>query len=411
MSADTFGGMRPLTDVIPIDEARARLAAAVRPVDRVETVPLRDAAGRVLAEDVTAPFDVPGFARAAMDGYAVRAADLARATADAPVTLRLAGESRPGALPEVTCTPGTCVAIATGAPLPDGADAVVMVERTRRDGDAVAVLADASPGQHVSPRGHDVAAGATVLRRRTLLTPGRVGLLATLGLAEARVLARPVVAIVSSGDELLEPGDPPAPGRIYDANRFTLDAVCRAHGATTRLLPPVADDLRSWHAALERAAGADLLLSSGGSSAGERDLLVDVVAARGEVLFHGIAVKPGKPTLGGRIGHQLVLGMPGNPTSCLSNAYVLLIPLLRALAGLPPHVPDTRSATLTRSVTSPASRLQFYQVRLEDGRAEPVFKGSGDITSLADADGYIEVPVGVERIDEGTTVTVMMYGH
>lgn len=411
MSDGQYGGMRPLTEIIPLEDARERLAAAVRPVDRVETVRLDEAAGRVLGEDVAAPFDVPGFARAAMDGYAVRAADLEGATADAPVRLTLTGESRPGALPDVVCAPGSCVAIATGAPLPEGADAVVMVERTRRAGATVEFLTASSPGQHVSPRGHDVAAGATVLRRGTLLTPGRVGLLATLGLAQARVIARPVVAIVSSGDELLEPGDAPAPGRIYDANRFTLDAVCRAHGATTLLLPPVADDLPAWHAALERAAGADLLVSSGGSSAGERDLLVDVVAARGEVLFHGIAVKPGKPTLGGRIGHQLVLGMPGNPTSCLSNAYVLLIPLLRALAGLPPHVPDTRSATLTRSVTSPASRLQFYQVRLEDGRAEPVFKGSGDITSLADADGYIEVPVGVERIDEGTEVTVMMYGH
>jgi molybdenum cofactor synthesis domain-containing protein len=205
------------------------------------------------------------------------------------------------------------------------------------------------------------------------------------------------------------PGDAPVAGRIYDANRFTLDAVCRTHGAATRLLPPVVDELESWHAALDAAADAELLVCSGGSSAGERDVLVDVVRARGEVIFHGIAVKPGKPTLCGRIGRQLVLGMPGNPTSCLSNAYVLLIPLVRALAGLPPHEPDIRQATLTRAVTSPANRLQFYQVRLAGDEAVPVFKGSGDITSLAEADGYIEVPIGVERIEAGTRVEVVRY--
>ena len=404
-----WGGMRPLTDVITLDEARARLAAIVRRVSAHEAVPLTAAAGRVLAADVVAPFDVPGFDRAAMDGYAVRAPDVATATPDAPVTLELAGISRPGSMPADACAPGQCIEIATGAPVPDGADAVVMVERTRRQGDRIEILEAATPRQHISPRGHDVAAAAVVVRPGRLLTPGRVGLLASLGLAHVDVLIRPTVAIISSGDELLVPGEAPAPGRIYDANRFTLDAVCRAHGASTRLLPPVTDDLPAWHHALDLAAGADLLVCSGGSSAGERDVLVDVVQARGEVVFHGIAVKPGKPTLCGRIGQQLVLGMPGNPTSCLSNAYVLLIPLLRALAGLPPHEPDIRQATLTRPVTSPGNRLQFYQVRLEGDTAVPVFKGSGDITSLAEADGYIEVPIGVDRLEAGSTVRVVRY--
>lgn len=410
MSSDTaWGGMRPLTDVITLDEARARIASVVRAVSAREAVPLAEASGRVLAADVVSPFDVPGFDRAAMDGYAVRASDVAAATPDAPVTLKLSGISRPGSVPADACASGRCIEIATGAPVPDGADAVVMVERTRRQDNRIDILEAATPRQHISPRGHDVAADAVVLRPGSLLTPGRIGLLASLGLPHVEVLVRPTVAIVSSGDELLGPGEAPAPGRIYDANRFTLDAVCRAHGASTRLLPPVTDDLPAWHRALDLAADADLLVCSGGSSAGERDVLVDVVRARGDVIFHGIAVKPGKPTLCGRMGRQLVLGMPGNPTSCLSNAYVLLIPLLRALAGLPAHEPDIRQATLTRQVTSPGNRLQFYQVRLRDGEAVPVFKGSGDITSLAEADGYIEVPIGVDRLEAGTAVAVTRY--
>lgn len=409
MSDAGYGGMRPLTNVITLDEARARLAPLAVAVTTHDVVALADAAGRVLATDVVAPFDVPGFDRAAMDGYAVRAADLAGASADAPVVLTLAGLSRPGTMPVETCGAGSCIEIATGAPVPAGADAVVMVERTHRVGDRVAFREAAASRQHISPRGHDVSGGARVLTRGSHLTPGRVGLLASLGLPQVTVLGRPLVAVVSSGDELLMPGDRPRPGRIFDANRFTLDAICRAHGAATRLLPPVVDELAAWHHALDAAADADVLVCSGGSSAGERDMLADVVQARGEVVFHGIAVKPGKPTLCGRIGRQLVLGMPGNPTSCLSNAYVLLIPLVRALAGLPPHEPEIRQATLTRAVTSPASRLQFYQVRLAGDEAVPVFKGSGDITSLAEADGYIEVPIGVERIDAGTSVEVIRY--
>lgn len=409
MSDAPHGGMHPLTDVITLDEARQRLARAMRPVRRSEAVPVAEAAGRVLAADLTAPFDVPGFDRAAMDGYAVRAEDLAAAAVDAPVSLTLVGASRPGSIPHETCTPGTCIEIATGAPLPDGADAVVMVERTSRTGDQIAFVEAPTARQHISPRGHDVAEGARVMPYGTYLTPGRLGLAASLGLAVLTVIERPAVAVVSSGDELLQPGAPPQPGCVYDANRLALDALCRRHGATTRLLPAATDDLSSWHRALDAAEGADLLVCSGGSSAGERDLLAEVVQARGSLVFHGMAVKPGKPTLCGLVGPQLVLGMPGNPTSCLSNAYVLLIPLLRAMAGLPPHEPEIREATLTRPLTSPANRLQFYQVRLDGREATPVFKGSGDITSLADADGYIEVPIGVTSLEAGATVRVVRY--
>ena len=188
-----------------------------------------------------------------------------------------------------------------------------------------------------------------------------------------------------------------------------LAAICEAAGAEVQRLPIVRDTRDAWQAAFDAASGADLLVCSGGSSVGEQDLGAEMLAARGEVLFHGIAVKPGKPTGFARLGRQLVLAMPGNPTSCLSNAYVLLRPLVWRLAGRPVVPPMTRQATLTRAVRSPLDRLQFYPVRLDGDTAHPVFKGSGDVTSLSDADGWIEIPVGVADVEAGTRVTVRLY--
>jgi molybdenum cofactor synthesis domain-containing protein len=221
-----------------------------------------------------------------------------------------------------------------------------------------------------------------------------------------------VVALISSGDELLDAAEaagPPHAGHIYDANRAMLAAICEASGAEVRPLPLVRDTLDAWRAAFDAAEGADLLVCSGGSSVGEQDYGGDILAERGEILFHGIAVKPGKPTAFARVGSQLVLAMPGNPTSCLSNAYVILRPLVRQLAGLPPLPTITREATLTRPLKSPVDRLQFYPVRLDGDHAVPVFKGSGDVTSLSDADGYVEVPIGVAQVDAGTRVVVRLY--
>ncbi len=407
-----FGGMRPFGTVLPFDEARQLIHATAHPVEGRERLELVAASGRVLADDVAAPFDVPGFDRSAMDGYAVRSLDLADATDTAPVWLALAGRARPGHVYDGRLGERACIDIATGAPLPDGADAVVMVERTRRAAGRVRFSGPAARGEHVSRRASDVAAGAVVLRAGDELTPARLGVAASFGLREVRVRRQPVVALVSSGDELLDAqldAGPPAPGRIYDANRVMLAAICEAAGARVTPLPLVRDTMGHWRDALDAAVGADLVVCSGGSSVGEQDFVADLIAERGEMLFHGIAVKPGKPTGFARIGAQLVLAMPGNPTSCLSNAYVLLRPLVRRLAGLPPLVAQVREATLARELKSPRDRLQFHPVRLDGDAALPAFKGSGDVTSLSDADGYVEVPVGVTNVAAGTRVVVTLY--
>ncbi len=406
--------MRPFTTTISFEDARRRLDAAAAPIARTERIALASAGWRVAAEDVVSTTDVPPFARSAMDGYAVVAADTASAAADAPVRLTIVEQVYTGRAPAATIVTGTCAEIATGAPLPAGADAVVMVEQTVKiDETSVAVHARATAGQNIGRRGADIAHGAVVVRRGDVLNPGRLGAVAAIGRADIEVYAKPRVAILSTGNEVVDPGTTLAPGQIFDVNRFTLASIVDAHGGVADPHPPAEDSLASLGAALDACAGADIVVFSGGSSVGDRDLIVDLVAARGEMVFHGIAVKPGKPTgfAHVRVGGARVpfFAMPGNPTSCLSNAYVLLVPFLRAIGRLPALVERTVRVPLARRIVSQAGRLQFYTVKIESGTALPAFKGSGEITSLSQADGYIQIPPDQAVVEEGTLVDVTLF--
>jgi molybdenum cofactor synthesis domain-containing protein len=401
--------MRPIRETIPLDEALALLLEACPPIERTERVPLDEADGRVPAGEVQSAIDVPPFDRAAMDGYAVRAADTFGAGRYEPRTLRCVETVFTGQAPSRRVEPGTCVEIATGAPMPEGADAVVTVEETERAGDLVHVLTPVYPGQHVGRRGADLRAGQPVAPAGVPLDPSRVGALAAAGVAELDVYARPRVAVLSTGSEIVEPGRPLAPGQIYDINRYTLAAVVRRHGGRPTLLPPVPDAIEALETALQRALDDDLVVFSGGSSVGVRDLILDVIERQGEVLFHGIAVKPGKPTVLGRIGGKPVLGMPGYPTSCLSNAYMMLVPALRRMARLPAYQPPCVRLPLARRIVSTTGRHQFYTVRIADGMAHPAFKASGDITSLSQADGYIEIPAQTDIVEAGEIVEVKLF--
>jgi molybdenum cofactor synthesis domain-containing protein len=409
--------MRPFTSTISLEEARRRLDAAVRPIARTERVRLEDAAGRVAAVDVISAIDVPPFARSAMDGYAVIAADTSGASRSASTRLRLLDRIYTGQISSVTVERGTCAEIATGAPMPAGADAVVMVEDTARSGTGsgsgheIEIFAAATAGHHIGRRGADIAAGDRVVATGDLLSPSRIGAIAAIGRADAEVFAKPRVAILSTGNEVIDPGGVLGPGQIFDVNRFTLGAIASAHGAHAEPHHAAQDTVAALVDALDACATADLIVFSGGSSVGERDLVVDAIAARGEMIFHGIAVRPGKPTAFAQIGRlgTPFFGMPGNPTSCLSNAYILLVPFLRTLARLPPHAPRTVRAPLGRRIASAVNRHQFYTVRVRDGVAFPAFKGSGDITSLSQADGYIEIPADQSVVEEGSSVTVTLF--
>ena len=400
---------RPGRTLISVADARTRLAVHGDPIGRVERVPLDDADGRVLAEDLAAGRDVPPFPRALMDGYAVRAADTAGASAERPVTLRLLETIYTGRPPSAVIDTGTCAGIATGAPMPDGADAVVMVEQTTAEGPAIRIRQSVAPRQNVGRAGSDLVAGEVALREGTLLTPARVGVIAALGQADVRVYARPRVAILSTGDEIVAPGGRLGPAQIFDSNTTALAAAVRRHGGEPVVAPRVGDDRAALTRAFDACLDEDLVLFSGGTSVGERDFLLEIIEGAGAVVFEGLKLKPGRPTVFAMARGCPVFGMPGNPVSCLTNAYLLVAPMLRRMARLPPATERTVLARLTEPVNSPAGRHQIYPVRLEGSGAIPVFKGSGEITSLAHADGYVEIPEDVSTLDAGTVVAVTLF--
>ena len=401
--------MRPIRSTIPLDQAKQIINSAIQPIDRTERVMLFEARGRVLAQDVVSDADVPPFARASMDGYAVRAEDTSGASRADPRTLRQIEQLFTGQVSTHTLAPGECIEIATGAPMPAGADAVVIVEDTESDGDRIRILTPVSSRQNVGRQGADIQAGQRVLQAGDLLTPSRLGAVGALGIPHVDVYARPRVAVLSTGNEIVDPGETLAPGQIYDINKYTVSAVIAEHGGVPVPYRNVTDTIEDLARAVDECLAEDVLVFSGGSSVGERDLILDVIAAKGEVLFHGISVKPGKPTAFGTIGGKPFFGMPGYPTSCLTNAYVLLAPALRRIARLPEWSPRSVSVPLGDRVASAPNRHQFYTVRIENGLAMPAFKASGDITSMSRADGYIEIAADTDFVEKGTIVEVVFF--
>jgi molybdenum cofactor synthesis domain-containing protein len=401
--------MKPIKETIPLEEARQLIADACRPIDRIERVRLVDANGRVAAADVLSTRDVPPFARAGMDGFAVRAEDTFGASRYEPKTLRVIDKVYTGQVPAKSVEPGTAIEIATGAPMPQGADAVVMVEETEKAGTDVRVLTPVYPRQNVGRQGADIVIGQTVIARGAVLNPSRIGAIAALGLGDVEVYAKPTVAILSTGNEIADPGQELRPGQIYDINKFTLSTIIQEHGGVPSPFSTAQDTIEALEQAIDACASCDVLVFSGGSSVGERDLILDVIGRKGEIVFHGIAVKPGKPTVFGTISGKPMFGMPGYPTSCLSNAYMMLVPALRSMARLQPRHTQTVSLPLGQRIVSTTGRHQFYTVKIVEGQAMPAFKASGDITSMSQADGYIEIPAQTDIVEKGERVDVKLF--
>lgn len=401
--------MRPLRELISPLEARKHIQEACRPVEGTETVALEEAAARVLAIDVRALHHVPPFARAAMDGYAVRSADVAAATPGRPIALRPRAAIHAGDIVRGQLEVGECFQIATGAPLPPGADAVVPVEATAFEDTHVLVHEAVAPQRHVSPQGGDMKQNELVVRAGALLTPARIAVAAAAGLDAVQVWRRPRVAVLSSGSELVPPGRPLLPGKIHDSNGPSLEALFRSMGAEVWRGPNVPDTVDGVEDALRAAASSDLVVVSGGSSAGERDVLRDGVARCGTIIFHGVRVKPGKPLLLGQIGATPVIGLPGYPTSCLSDAYLFVLPALDRLAHRPSPVVRRVAVRIAANVEAQPDRLWFVPVRLDGDLAWPTFKESGHTTSLADADGYVVVAAGGPGLRAGDPVDVTLF--
>lgn len=385
-----------------------------------EVVPLLAAPDRVLAQDILAPAPVPEFDRATMDGYAVRAADTFGAGAANPAWLTVAGEIAMGQEVTQPLAPGTAMRIATGGMLPPEADAVVMVEYTQKlpDG-SIEIYRAVAPGENIIRRGEDVAAGALVLPAGHRLRPQDVGLLAAVGVSTVPVFHRPRVAVIATGDEIV-PVDAPLPvGKVRDANSYAVAAQVQAMGGEPWLLGIVPDDFAALHQVLAQAlAGADLVLLSGGSSVGTRDLAVAVLESFPEaaLLVHGVAISPGKPTILARIGGKPVLGLPGHPVSAMIVMEVLGRPLLARLCGLTAPLPRwgrTVEAKLSRNLAASPGREAYIRVRLrpEDGVvwAEPILGASGLISTMVKAEGYIRISPQLEGLERGAVVTVFLF--
>mgnify|MGYP001243123840 CR=1 FL=1 len=401
--------MKPMKTLLDLEEGLRIVMDAAQPIERTEHVGLLEAAGRVLAEEICASMDVPPFARAAMDGYAVRAEDTFGAGNFSPKILELIEVIHAGESAHRSVLPGSCIQVATGAPMPDGADAVVMVEDTELDSTKVKVYKPVYPQQHASPMGEDIPRGSLVLRRGVRLDPSKIGVLAALGLQKVGVYQKPQVAVIPSGNEILMPGEVLSPGKIYDINSYTLSALISENGGLPHIFPIMKDTLESTISTIREALAYDLIVLSGGSSVGERDMMLEAVQRMGELKFHGIAVKPGKPTLCGIVEGHLLLGMPGYPTSCLTNGYGILAPALRKMARLSPRSLASLKAPMSRRYTSTIGRHQYLPVRLDAGEVVPAFKESGAITSMADAEGYIEIPANVDLLEKGEVVAVLLF--
>ncbi|HTP54238.1 MAG TPA: molybdopterin molybdotransferase MoeA [Thermoplasmata archaeon] len=398
--------MHAFGTLVPALTARRRLLAATRPIGRTETVRVTSAFDRVSAATVRAPAPVPAFLRATWDGYAVRSDDTRSATARQPATLRVVGDVYAEGRLGRRLGRGEAVAIATGGALPRGADTVVIFEEVDRTDGAVRVRRPIRPGDRLARPGDDIPRGARLVRRGDLLAPAELGGLAACGVATVRVYARPVVTVIPNGNELSLPGAPRRAGTVYESNNATLAAVIEASGALPRLRPPVADDPARIEAELRTAiARSDLVIATGGSSVGERDHLPRIFPRLGTLLFHGVAVRPGKPTLAARAGDTLVIGLPGHPTSCLANMLWLVLPALRRLARRPGPGWTEEWATLGADAIAPTPGMAtVVPFELRDGRAFSTFRGSSSITSLRGATAFALLPPGRRRVRAGERI-------
>lgn len=401
-----------MSAMLQLEEARDRILAEIQPLP-AETVPLTEASGRVLAQDIVAPLDLPGFDNSAMDGYAVRSDDLKAASEAQPISLKIIGEIPAGSSAECSVQRGECARIFTGSPLPPGADAVVMQEDARPQNDAVSFNEPVKPWENVRFRGEDVKQGSRVCETGTRLGVGAIGLFGALGLATLAVHRRPIVGVLATGSELQEPGKALLPGQIYESNRAALAAIIRTAGGEPRVLPLVPDNLESTRAALLAAfEQCDMVVTSGGVSVGELDFVKAAFQSLGGKLeFWRVAIRPGKPFVFGRLAGKHLFGLPGNPVSAVVTALLLVVPpVLRAQGAREVDAPS-HPATAADEFRNMTDRRHFMRVRVDgEGWAHLAgLQASHALGSLAAANGFVDVAPGTV-IPKGAQVRVIRFG-
>ena len=383
-----------------------------------EIIDIADSYERITFSDIKSRIDFPPFDRSLKDGFAINAEESYGVNEENPKRLKVIDFLEAGSFTDKTVEPGTTVEISTGAPIPDGANAVVMVEFANRESDnpdlasdEVEILTSVTPSQDIGKKGSDVQAGQVILEKNKLLNPPKIGVIAAQGIDTVEVYKKPVVGVISTGNELLTNQEEIKPGKIYDVNSEMIKAgveSCGAEGKTLGIVKDVYDDLKA--KITESLKECDILLCSGGTSAGVGDNIRQILDEIGTVYIHGITVQPGKPTILGVVDGKIVIGLPGNPVSAIVIFNVFVAPSIKKLAGFVDEQPHkTIKGKLARRIHSPIGRMQYQLVRVEDGIVYPIFKDSGAIFSLASAAGYTKVSKQTEMVEEGEEVEVTLF--
>jgi len=409
--SERLGDAYPL---LSVEEAQERVLGLVQPLEP-ERVPILEGLGRVLAEDICAQVDIPPADNSAMDGYALRAGDIAGASHDHPVRLRIIGNLAAGYAFPQTVEPGTAVRIMTGAPIPRGADTVIRFERTRRDGDEVEILEEVGRGRNIRLAGEDVHRGELVVQRGSVLRPQEIGMLAALGQGEVLVIRRPVVAILATGEEVISTDQPLLPGKIHDANSYSNAAQVLRYRGVPCLLGIARDrqeELSSKiHAGLRQ--GADLFLTSGGVSVGDFDVVKEVLAAEGEIHFWWVNMKPGKPLAFGQIGRVPLIGLPGNPVAAMISVELFARPAILKMLGHKEWAKPAIEAVMEDPIARKDNRRHFLRVKVRR-EGEHYYarltgpQGSGILTSMLRANGLAVIPEDRGELAAGERVQVLM---
>jgi molybdopterin molybdotransferase len=411
--------------MISVEEALEKILQEVNTLE-AEPVPILESLGQVLAEDITSDINIPPLDNAAMDGYAVRSEDIRNAAEDAPVALRVIDTVMAGAISGKTVEPGTAIRIMTGAPVPAGADSVVQFENTdeearkAKDGDLpateVAVLCKTSSGQNIRRAGEDIAKGATAIKKGKVIRPAEIGLMASIGYSQVKVIRRPVVAILATGNELVEIDRPLTEGKIYNSNTYSLASLVMRYGCVPRLMGIALDSAESLADKL-RSLDADMLLTIGGVSMGDYDVVKDVLEAEGEMVFWKVRVKPGKPLAFGKLKGRTKtvphLGLPGNPVSCMVSFELFVRPALLKMMGKKNFAKPTVAAIMEDDVKNAAGRRIYDRAVIERRNGHYYAKltgpqGSGILNSMSLANGLVIIPEDILEVSKGDTVQAVM---
>ncbi len=398
--------------MIEVEEATRKLMAKARPLG-AEEVPVLKALGRVLREDIASPFPIPPFSKSAMDGYAVRAVDVAAASEESPVELRVLEDVPAGKVGRHRVTKGTAARIMTGAPIPPGADAIVMVEYTERTSGGVRIIQQAPKGKHVAPAGEDVRKGQRVLRQGAVIRAAEMGMIASTGRSKVKVGIKPKVRVISTGSEVLAPGKELKPGHIYDSNGYSLTGLAATRGAEAKFLGIAPDRKGALERKIKSAGDFDVLILSGGVSVGDYDFVQDSLLELGvKRLFYKVRMKPGKPVFAGLEGRRYVLGLPGNPVSCMVTFELFVRPLLDVMLGKKEPGPRRGSACLAEGKKLKPGRRKFLRGRLHETEGHLYVRlstdqESGILRSMVESDVLVDVPGETDRVEAGSMMDII----